>query len=1013
MPTPPPLLFDRGTYWGKPIYFRRSHVIVKVISQSDDSQAVTSIISDILADLLSGQTVNIVGELLERWAYLRLDPGTDVLALVKNLNEDPRVDYAEPDLRLTGSSASDYAGDPYLKEGADKQQWGIDFLKIPEVWGAPQVGDASVLIGLIDSGVPLDENGYGTISLHDPLTEVIDHVDLDGARFIAGKNRLYDDPIPWPQDGLGHGTNMAGILAATANNKDEHGDYIGTAGINWGSSVYVSVALDSGNRTTIALVRQATAEIIEYAAISGNPNLVLNLSINYEETDKDPFTAGEIKTIKDMFNDIQTAGAVVCISGGNGTPGTDGTLIYEPALTGITEYAANVITTGAITQAWDIQQQSARGVADMVFAPGEGVCTTDKNPFNIWDLESLTSIANAHVTGVASLIWSEDPGLKASEVVKCIKKNGQFPTGYFDEENPWPEDLSHGVVNASSALQSVRGSAELLTPSIIFDDAEPGLDHEQEIQIEIDSCREARITVSTTGFDFGVSSGTYTYDPCTGEPFRLVVTYRDTDGDTETGTVTVVWETEPEQRWDIGISAHRAVRRKSIFLVLDESGSMGTDSGIGSYTRLEVLKYSAGILIDMIEPGDGLGAVSFDKNAHDLADYTVIPPENPDPARAALKAAVDTLESGGQTSIAAGLARARAKLDDLPATDSKAIIVLTDGRETHEPWLADAMAEGNPYPIYAIGMGTPSTLQPEGLVLFEETTAGYWVLTGALDEATEFRLAECMLQILADLAGDSIAYDPTQTIRAGMVHRYPVKLSDVDKKVDVIILRPPGAPLQCRVTDPAGRKLGQDKIKVTGNDRLIRLGFRGPGAHAKGGSVPNGVWHVEVGLPASKFSDWVKHLKGKMWDTPRLRLHGPAYAMRVHTRSKLRLRCRVVQTDHRPGSIVTVLAQLTERGRPLAAAPRVTVQVTDPHGVVTDHAAAYRRGGSGEVLFKAMHVGTYRVKITAEGATRQGHAFRREYRLTAGIWRDALPGGVAFGAGPARPVHSRNPRLRP
>ena len=489
MPPTPTLIFDRGSYYGKTVHFRRGYVILKVHSQDDSLKEVMPVIRDVMGGIGFDARHNIVG----RWAYLKVDDTTDILTLVKDLNHNPRVQYAEPDLSMEGSAEVREPGDPYLYSEEDFYQWGIKDINLLEAW-KDQSGDKSALIGLVDSGVPITgEDDDGSLSIHDRLTDIIDHVDLDGSRFIAGYNHLFETPTVWPKDNSNyfHGSHMAGIIAARENNKDHEGNFIGTAGVNWGSDVYVSVVMDSGDKSTIALVYLAVAEILEYASGPGAPNVVINLSINYSDRDLEEVLEGPgqpgqpvvvddsgvgtdtpspdepadtdptdppfdpMKSMNDMFGLIVEAGAIICISAGNGDLYDDGTLMEQPARLGVetVEYAPNILAVGSIASDWSIGEHSGRGIADMVFAPGEGVCTIHtRYGDQVWSQESGTSIANAHVSGLAALLWSENPSLIASEVVNHIKNNCQFPT-------VGTEYLSHGIVDANAALRAVKGLA--------------------------------------------------------------------------------------------------------------------------------------------------------------------------------------------------------------------------------------------------------------------------------------------------------------------------------------------------------------------------------------------------------------------------------------------------------------------------------------------------------------------------------------------------------------------------
>jgi subtilisin family serine protease len=82
------------------------------------------------------------------------------------------------------------AGDP--KRG---QQWGLDMVQADQAHA--RTSGAGAVVAVIDSGVQAD------------------HPDLAG-RLLPGRDFVDDDATP--QDGDGHGTHVAGIVAATTGN---------------------------------------------------------------------------------------------------------------------------------------------------------------------------------------------------------------------------------------------------------------------------------------------------------------------------------------------------------------------------------------------------------------------------------------------------------------------------------------------------------------------------------------------------------------------------------------------------------------------------------------------------------------------------------------------------------------------------------------------------------------------------------------------------------------------------
>src|SRR5207237_7576653 len=115
-------------------------------------------------------------------------------------------------------------------------QWGLRRIGMPSVWDRTR-GSVKVLVAVLDTGVAAG------------------HPDLQGA-IVPGFNLV--DPGKGPADDNGHGTSVAGIIAARANNHE------GVAGICWTCSILpikVLGANGTGDTSQVAagIVRAADA----------------------------------------------------------------------------------------------------------------------------------------------------------------------------------------------------------------------------------------------------------------------------------------------------------------------------------------------------------------------------------------------------------------------------------------------------------------------------------------------------------------------------------------------------------------------------------------------------------------------------------------------------------------------------------------------------------------------------------------------------------------------------------
>jgi len=213
----------------------------------------------------------------------RVRPGSELEAAA-TLTLDPSVEYAEPDYLIfaAGSIASSAplslralnSGRAYAKKGtlssskwdADApndplydKQWALAKIKAEGAWKI--AGGNDVTIAVIDSGTDLDH------------PEFADRI-VDGHDFVNG-----DDE---PDDDYGHGTQVAGVAAAAANNE------LGIAGLAWDAKILPVKVLDNRGRgmssnLTCALywVADKGAHVVNISIISFGPSLGMQSAINY------------------------------------------------------------------------------------------------------------------------------------------------------------------------------------------------------------------------------------------------------------------------------------------------------------------------------------------------------------------------------------------------------------------------------------------------------------------------------------------------------------------------------------------------------------------------------------------------------------------------------------------------------------------------------------------------------------------------------------------------------------
>jgi murein tripeptide amidase MpaA len=562
-------------------------------------------------------------------------------------------------------------------------------------------------------------------------------------------------------------------------------------------------------------------------------------------------------------------------------------------------------------------------------------------------------------------------------------------------------EVASGLINFCLACSAgVPGlSVELKTQNIVFNHCPVGLTSSRAAILEVTGSDAATFRVSTgptrTGgpgrVNFGIAVGSQAVPavsaPVTRDLYVWLTCSGGHDGDTATGTVKVEC---PEANFsaDIPINADFvAAPVAGAVLVLDRSGSMTEDAGDGR-TRLEVLKDSAPVFVNVAPQGAHVGLVRFATHDFPGAPMTIMGPEGPDPAgRDVILAAIasHTVATGADqfTSIGDGVYAANTLIAPEGGVDFKSLVVLTDGFENRPKWIADvgSLINGR---VFAIGLGTPDQIQPIALDALTNGTNGYLLMTGDMDPNDPNRLAKYYLQILTGVTNDQVVLDPGGWLPFGGSETIPFYLNEADASVDAIVLAPAPELLRIRLQAPSGQILDQTNPAMTfaRSNRMAfyRFALPVPGSHFAEGA---GRWAILL--------DWA----GKIGRAPVRPLAAAgvevsAQSMRydaiVSAHSAVEMTASLVQDKLTPGAKVSLRVGLTQYGSVPIDDARVTARVSWPDGSSQLLSLAAQGQGVFQTTFNASMTGIYPVRVTAEGRTLRGFHFTREAVRTAMAW---------------------------
>jgi subtilisin family serine protease len=264
------------------------------------------------------------------------------------------------------------------------QQWNMRVVRADKAWSKSK--GSGIVVAVVDTGVDLG------------------HPDLQG-HLVSGYD--FVDPGTPPQDEQGHGTHMAGIIAAATGNGE------GVASVAPNAKIMPVRVLDSTGKGSVAVV----ADGIRWATDHGAD--VVNLSLAETPGGGVGPTCGFLGSadIDQAIKYARNHGVFVAIAAGNNfDSGAQASTCYDSTQTG-------VLVVGASTSTDKRAAYSNYGSGLDVLAPGGGsssdpsACPQSTAIISTWWDKSAkesaygtgcgTSMAVAHVSGLAALLMAK------------------------------------------------------------------------------------------------------------------------------------------------------------------------------------------------------------------------------------------------------------------------------------------------------------------------------------------------------------------------------------------------------------------------------------------------------------------------------------------------------------------------------------------------------------------------------------------------------------------------------
>lgn len=355
---------------------------------------------EITQDMLTALNVQSATPLYQgaKWYSLALNDGVNTCDAVENIASTGKFDKVDYDY-VMGADGEIESIDVSCNPDWDKQEPHHDAHHIPEGWkynkdhGKEPGGSNDVIVAVIDTGVD-----YNHIDLRNNIW--INSGEIPGNGIDDDGNGYVDDVYGWnfvgnnntPMDDNGHGTHVAGIIAAENNG-------IGGVGVAYNSKVMV---LKAGNSSGY-FNNSDIAEAIQYAYMNGASVINMSfggslISIAVEEALENAYNQCVLVAAAGNDGACNNLACPVCIYKSVSYPAA------LPYVIGVMSTNGDCTATSSFS---NYDHYPYNNIEYEVYAVGESVFSTWPN--NKYATLNGTSMAAPYVSGMAALLRTAYP----------------------------------------------------------------------------------------------------------------------------------------------------------------------------------------------------------------------------------------------------------------------------------------------------------------------------------------------------------------------------------------------------------------------------------------------------------------------------------------------------------------------------------------------------------------------------------------------------------------------------
>jgi subtilisin family serine protease len=281
--------------------------------------------------------------------------------------------------------------------------YGVDSVEARDLWDADRDG-------AVDPGAP---TGSGLMVCIIDSGVYLGHEDFAGVSFAGG------DPSDWYTDTCGHGTHVAGTVAAMNNTT-------GVVGVSPGDvSLYIVKVYGDGCGWTYA------SDLIDAAQFCGDVGAnIINMSLTgYWPSNSE----------RSKFQQLYNRGILLVAAAGNwGSTAYGWPASYD-----------SVVSVGAVNQSNVVASFSQQNDQIELVAPGVNVYSTSNNGGYVY--KNGTSMATPHVSAAAALVWSSDLS-KTNADIRSLLQETALDLGSAGRDNAY----GFGLVQAYDAYRELN-----------------------------------------------------------------------------------------------------------------------------------------------------------------------------------------------------------------------------------------------------------------------------------------------------------------------------------------------------------------------------------------------------------------------------------------------------------------------------------------------------------------------------------------------------------------------------